>query len=668
MTTWTIARHSFKEAIRKRILLVSVIFALALVVSAPFWPAMNDADRLKLVEEISLTAMTFLGIIIAVFVSAYSLPSDIEEKRIYTLATKPVYRHQMLLGKFFGFLLVFGLIILVMGVLSTVLIRGVSTYSRVEVTAPEAPLLVNGSQVGAAGKGRVLRVLAGHADRYDVALPDDLAIQEGAISAAAATVDKATGQVTVRPEGAEVMHNKVPIARVKGGRSLRLKEIAGDSFIVALPEDLRVTAAQVPASATSPPRTIGAVAKRIASPVDKEYHNEGKAAVAEGKLLLYVGNTSIGEIWHFRTPDASTFPAGTPVTVALKVAGVYGQPEGGMTPGGVSRGSINKFGAEVRVMNLRTRRQAMAATQALWITNHYALSFTVPREIVDGGDLAAAITTTAPAFHDDSADYFAQTRTCAWHFRGLKDRRFPEGRITGELGLDLRFRDFPAHGGQVAAVTLRVVNTASGKSEAVAVPVRNGSSVAFSFGRELLGKDGSVDVILESVQEPFVVGVPADGSGIALIERPAAFEWSYAKTILLVFCQLMLVCAATVSASTFLSGGVAALAGFFAYFCGLLVEFMQGILKDPQALSAGHGHGSEQVSQAAQSSFHAAQALLKVFVSVVPDVNKLDTRAFIIAGVDVPAWSVWSGVGTTLLYSLVFLLMAYMVFRRKEFG
>jgi hypothetical protein len=113
---------------------------------------------------------------------------------------------------------------------------------------------------------------------------------------------------------------------------------------------------------------------------------------------------------------------------------------------------------------------------------------------------------------------------------------------------------------------------------------------------------------------------------------------------------------------------VAALVGFFAYFCGLLVEFMRSVAKDPQAMLGGHSHGPEQVEQAAHQSYQALQTLLKIFVGLVPDVNKLDTRAFILAGLDVPAWSVWSGIGNTLLYSAVFMIVAYVVFRRKEFG
>jgi len=665
---WAISRHSFKEAIRKRVLLVSAIFGLALVVSAPFWPSMNDADRIKLVQEISLTAMTFLGVIIAVFVSAYSLPQDIEEKRIFTLSTKPVHRHEMVLGKFFGFLLVFVLILGVMGAISTVLIRGVSTYSQVEVTAPEAPIIVNGKPVGAAGKGRLLRLLGREDQHYRVALPDDLVIRHGSIADSAATLDKTTGQVTVTVPSAEITYNNVVIARAEAGRQLRLKELGSGSFFVVLPADLRVQSALVPPSAASNPRRNRIVAKRVALPVDAEYHNTGTAGIDDGRLILHAGNTSINEIWHFDGIDPSALPAGPDVKAVLKLAGIYGTAAGTDVSGSLEQNKLTRINATVRLMNVRTRGTKEIRTQAIWGTSSFGLNLTLPRTMLDGGSLVVGVIQTDPAFKSDPIDFFDGSRRCVWHFRGLKRGRFPAGRINGEMQFDLRYRGFPAHGGMVADVKFRACRPDGSRSEIVTVPIRNSGLISFSFDREMIDESGSVAFECVEVPEPFTVGVPSTGAKLSLLERPTAFEWSYAKTILLVLCQLVIVCGAAVAASTFVSGGVAALTGFFIYFCGLLVDFMGSVLQTgPAALSSGVYH-PEAAESTARTGWPLMSFLLKAFVALVPDISKLDTRSFLLIGLDVPGGWVMRGLLTTLLYSLVFMAVAHVVFRRKEFG
>ncbi|HUW35387.1 MAG TPA: ABC transporter permease [Planctomycetota bacterium] len=666
---WAISRHSLQEAIRKRVLLVSIIFGLALVVSAPFWPSMNDADRIKLVEEISLTAMTFLGVIIAVFVSAYSLPDDIEEKRVFTLSTKPVHRHEMVLGKFFGFLMVFVLILGVMGAISTLLIRGVSTYSQVEVTAPEAPIIVNGTAVGAAGKGRLLRLLGREGDNYRVALPDDLAIRDGSIAVSAATLDKTTGQVTVTAPSAEIVYNGVTIARAAAGRHFRLKEIDSGSYTVVLPEDLRAQSAQVPASATSEPRRNRISAKRVAMPVDTEYHNVGKADVDDGRLVLYAPNVAVNEILHFDGIDPSALPAGDDVKVVLRIGGIYGTAAGSDASGGPGQNELTRFNATVRLMNLHTRETKEVQTQGIWSTNSFGLNLTIPRRILEGGSIAAGIIQAEPAFKSDALDFFAGTRRCVWYFRGLKLGRFPVGKINGEMQFDLRYRQFPANGGMVADVKFRVSRPDGSRRETITVPIRNAGLVSFSFDREMIDDSGSTVIEIAEVPEKFTLGIPSSGARLTLLERPTAFEWSYAKTILLVLCQLVIVCGAAVAASTFVSGGVAALTGFFVYFCGLLVDFMKGVLEmGPEALSSGPHHGPEAAESAAHTSWPLMSFLLKGFVALVPDMSKLDTRVFLLSGLDVPGGWVTRGVLATLLYSLVFMVVAHVIFRQKELG
>ena len=121
--TLTIARHTFKEALRKKILLVLGLFFLTLVVSSLFMEVPRPEDRIKMVVRISFGSMAFFGVIAAIFLSATSLPNEIEEKQIYTVMTKPIGRTRFLFGKILGLVMVIGLLLGLMTIFSLALVH-----------------------------------------------------------------------------------------------------------------------------------------------------------------------------------------------------------------------------------------------------------------------------------------------------------------------------------------------------------------------------------------------------------------------------------------------------------------------------------------------------------------------------------------------------------------
>jgi ABC-type transport system involved in multi-copper enzyme maturation permease subunit len=61
----------------------------------------SDVD-LKLIKDICITAISIFGMLITIFISASVVPTEVENKVIYTVLSKPVRRFQYLLGKFIG--------------------------------------------------------------------------------------------------------------------------------------------------------------------------------------------------------------------------------------------------------------------------------------------------------------------------------------------------------------------------------------------------------------------------------------------------------------------------------------------------------------------------------------------------------------------------------------
>lgn len=114
---------TIKEAYRKKVFAVIILFAIALVSSSAFFPVITPESKLRLVEIWSIRAISFFAALVAVFIAGVSIPSDIEEKRIYTLASKPLSKTALFLGKYVGFTLVIGFFILVMGIITIGYIR-----------------------------------------------------------------------------------------------------------------------------------------------------------------------------------------------------------------------------------------------------------------------------------------------------------------------------------------------------------------------------------------------------------------------------------------------------------------------------------------------------------------------------------------------------------------
>lgn len=131
-----VARHTFKESLRKSVLLILVLFALVLILTCRFFPVIEEQMRVKMVESVCLRTITGFSVIAAIFLAASSLPGDFDQRRIYHIVTKPITRMQFLTGKILGFCLVMGMLVLAMGIVSDVLIRITArTSSRAPLVA-----------------------------------------------------------------------------------------------------------------------------------------------------------------------------------------------------------------------------------------------------------------------------------------------------------------------------------------------------------------------------------------------------------------------------------------------------------------------------------------------------------------------------------------------------
>jgi hypothetical protein len=165
---WAIARLAIKESFRRRVFVALVVFLLILLFAG--WFLKTDYQQpSKLLFSFVLTATTYLVLMIALLISAFSLPNDFKSKTIYTVVTKPVRAGDIVLGRILGFTIVGTLMLLIMGAIGYLfVVRTLFHTHEVEVKSLQNVVDAEGNEVGKTG-----RTTLNDFHRHDVELGGD---------------------------------------------------------------------------------------------------------------------------------------------------------------------------------------------------------------------------------------------------------------------------------------------------------------------------------------------------------------------------------------------------------------------------------------------------------------------------------------------------------------
>jgi hypothetical protein len=146
---WALSRLAVKESIRRRVVAVFAVFIVILLFAGWFLDVGNP-EPAKLYLSFVITATTYLVLLLALFLSAFSLPGDIRSRTIQTVVTKPVRASEIVLGRIVGFTIVGTVLLAVMSAVSYVfVIRGLKhthevvmeSFKPVGTAAPGQPRL-----------------------------------------------------------------------------------------------------------------------------------------------------------------------------------------------------------------------------------------------------------------------------------------------------------------------------------------------------------------------------------------------------------------------------------------------------------------------------------------------------------------------------------------------
>ncbi len=97
-----VARGTFREAVRDRVLFLVLGFGLATLglskILAPI--AMGEADRITV--DLGLSGIGFLGIVIVALIGTNLVHKELERRTIHVVLSRPLSRAQYLIGKWIG--------------------------------------------------------------------------------------------------------------------------------------------------------------------------------------------------------------------------------------------------------------------------------------------------------------------------------------------------------------------------------------------------------------------------------------------------------------------------------------------------------------------------------------------------------------------------------------
>src|SRR5256714_12240205 len=111
-----IARNTFREAVRDRVLYNLVIFALLLIAGAIFLGELSAGQEAKIIVDLGLSSILLFGVFIAIFVGVGLVYKEIERRTLYAILSKPIGRGEFVLGKYLGLCLTLLVNVAIMGV------------------------------------------------------------------------------------------------------------------------------------------------------------------------------------------------------------------------------------------------------------------------------------------------------------------------------------------------------------------------------------------------------------------------------------------------------------------------------------------------------------------------------------------------------------------------
>jgi hypothetical protein len=102
MNTWVIARNTFGDSLRKRVLLIFLLLAFVMLTLALLLNYFTAREQTSIFLSTGLFIILVFGALIAITTAVFLIPNEIERRTIYSVLAKPLERWEFFIGKFLG--------------------------------------------------------------------------------------------------------------------------------------------------------------------------------------------------------------------------------------------------------------------------------------------------------------------------------------------------------------------------------------------------------------------------------------------------------------------------------------------------------------------------------------------------------------------------------------
>lgn len=99
---FSIARNTFRETVRDRVLYNLVFFVLLITAAAVFLGELTAGNEARVIVNLGLTVVLFFGAFISIFVGVSLVSKEIEKRTVFAIFSKPIRRSEFLVGKYLG--------------------------------------------------------------------------------------------------------------------------------------------------------------------------------------------------------------------------------------------------------------------------------------------------------------------------------------------------------------------------------------------------------------------------------------------------------------------------------------------------------------------------------------------------------------------------------------
>lgn len=106
MAPWTIAKNTYRELIRDRILYGLLIFAILLIGFSLALGQLSYSEQARISVNFGLVGIHLSALVLSIFVGSTLVSREMEKQTVLTLLARPITRIQFLWGKFLGLSLV----------------------------------------------------------------------------------------------------------------------------------------------------------------------------------------------------------------------------------------------------------------------------------------------------------------------------------------------------------------------------------------------------------------------------------------------------------------------------------------------------------------------------------------------------------------------------------